>query len=282
MDSSVPDKYRYAFRIEYKGSHFHGWQSQQIEPTVQGVLEQHLKLILNPLFVKENFQNRIPIEGSGRTDTGVNAYGQAAHFEIPFQINTHQIVSGLNFFLRPYESSITWMGQVPQDFHARFSAKSRAYLYEILNTKYERRVQSSSAWHISKKLDLMAMREAATYLLGQHNFESFRDSQCQAKSPIRSIDIFDIQEHQGLIQCYIKAKSFLHHQIRIMMGTLVKVGQGKLLPNDIPKILEKQNRKYAGPTAPPEALIFLGPTYPEYYQIPALNNNWNVKNAFFV
>lgn len=273
------DIYRYALRIEYKGSHFHGWQIQQIGPTVQGILEHHLELILAPLFKNQAPQKSITIEGSGRTDTGVSAYGQVAHFEIPFQINTHKIISGLNFFLRTYESSITWMGQVPKDFHARFSAESRAYLYEILNTKYERRVQSSSAWHISKTLDLTAMRNASLHLLGQHNFESFRDSQCQAKNPIRSIDIFNIQEHAGLIQCYIKAKSFLHHQIRIMMGTLAQVGLGKLSPDEIPQILEKQNRKYAGPTAPPEALIFLGPTYPEYYQIPALNDNWNLQNG---
>ncbi|MBA4249707.1 MAG: tRNA pseudouridine(38-40) synthase TruA [Candidatus Puniceispirillum sp.] len=275
MNSFVPIKYRYAFRIEYKGEHFFGWQKQQIQPTVQEVLENHLKIILKPLAPTNWDDNRILIEGSGRTDTGVNAYGQMAHFDSPILFNTHKIISSLNFFLRPYESSITWMGRVASDFHARFSAVSRSYVYEILNTQYERRVQFSSAWHINKPLNLNAMKKAAMYLVGRHDFESFRDQQCQAKSAIRNIDAFDIKEHQGLIQCYVQSKSFLHHQIRIMVGTLTHVGLGKLSPEDIPVILEKKHRKFAGPTAPPGALIFLGPIYSDKYKIPPLNTNWS-------
>ena len=238
---------RYKFTLEYDGTPFIGWQRQAGQLSVQGVMEQALKTAL---------RHPMTIWGSGRTDTGVHAIAQVAHIETEEKLNTFRLFESLNALVRPYPISIKSIEEISDDFHARFSAKKRHYIYKIQNTPYPPSLNKGRVWWIRPKLDVKAMQQAANLILGKHDFSTFRASECQAKSPIKTLDSFDIIQEGELIICHVCAKSFLHHQVRNMVGTLELVGEGKWSLKKFNQAFTACDRKKGGPTAPAEGLYF--------------------------
>ncbi len=238
---------RYKFIIEYDGTPFIGWQRQTGQLSVQGVLEDALKTAL---------RHPITLWGSGRTDTGVHAIAQVAHIETEEKLNTYRLFESLNALVRPYPISIKSIEEATDDFHARFSAKKRHYIYKIQNTPYPPSINKGHVWWVRPKLDIQKMKKAANLMLGKHDFSTFRASECQAKSPIKTLDSFEIIQKEEIIECHVAAKSFLHHQVRNMVGTLELVGEGKWSQDKFKKAFEACDRTKGGPTAPPEGLYF--------------------------
>lgn len=196
--------------------------------------------------------NKIVVYGAGRTDAGVHALTQVAHFDIKEDMEDWKLREAMNARLRDMEAPVCVISveKVGQDFHARFSAKGRGYLYRILNRRAPAVLEKNRVWWVSVPLDVEKMREGAKYLLGHHDFSSFRAAACQAKSPIKTLDKLDIEVCGEEIRFIVEARSFLHHQVRNMVGTLKMVGDGHLQPDDVKRILEAKDRKAAGPTAP--------------------------------
>lgn len=249
---------RYKIIIEYDGSGYIGFQKQ---PTVKAKsVEEVLELALFKLT-----QKKIKIFVSGRTDAGVHALGQVIHFDLEKEFAPERILMGLNNYLRSEETSVICCSQVSAEFHARFSAKMRHYRYLLINRKAPLTLQKNRAWHVAKKLDISAMKAGADFLIGEHDFSSFRDSDCQASSPIRTMQKIVIEEKiggiAGEISIEFSAKSFLHHMVRNIVGTLVLVGLGKIQPEEIKKILQLRDRTKSGPNAPACGLYFLGVDY---------------------
>lgn len=257
---------RYKFTIEYDGGQYAGWQKQDDCTTVQGEL----------LYAAQELtgQKEIAIQGAGRTDSGVHATAQVAHIDIKKDMNTYNVMQGLNYHLfhrknvagklEPYMQNriaVTHVEKVDDEFHARFSATKRYYLYRIINRQARLGLDIGRAWQVSDDLDIDAMHKAAAHLVGHHDFSSFRDSLCQAKSPIKTMERLEIQIHGDDIYLHASARSFLHHQIRIITGTLVDVGKGRIKADDIPKILEAKKREAAGQTAPADGLYLTGVDY---------------------
>ena len=236
---------RYKIVIEYDGSDFCGWQRQQDALSVQEVLEDALFKFS---------QEKTEVQGSGRTDAGVHAYGQVAHFDIRKETTAFRVKEALNALVRPYPIGILDCEEVPEDFNARFSAKKRSYVYKILNRRTPAILDRKRAWHVLQPLDVEKMKEAASLMLGKHDFSTFRASECQAKSPVKTLDSFDIIRENEIIYCYVTARSFLHHQVRNMVGTLVLVGQGVWTVADFKRAFETCNRTKGGPTAPADGL----------------------------
>lgn len=247
---------RYKLTIEYEGSWFSGWQRQLGRPSVQGTIEQGIKTIFN---------KEVLVEGAGRTDAGVHALGQVAHVDLPHEVPVHRVCDGLNSYLRDRGIAILSAELVPDTFHARFSATGRVYEYHILNRRAPLVLRANQAWHVIGPLDVLKMQAAATHLLGTHDFTSFRATLCQALSPIKTLDELDITHREmpdgDLIIAQVASRSFLHHQVRIMMGTLKLVGEGRLSPEDIPLILTARDRRAGGPTAPPHGLYLKSVAY---------------------
>ncbi len=237
--------FRYKVTLEYDGTLFHGWQIQKGFCSIQGSLVEAVKSI---------FQNDVLVEGAGRTDKGVHATGQVAHFDLPKFISPHKIIDGLNHFLKNLGISILDAEIVDDNFHARFSAKSRIYIYKVLNRRSHSALEKNRVWHVIEKLDVNLMREGAKFLLGYHNFNSFRSSECQSKNPFRTLDRLEFDQFNQEITATIEAKSFLHNQVRIMMGTLKEVGAKKITPEFVLDILKAQNRTHAKATAPAHGL----------------------------
>ncbi len=235
---------RYRFILEYDGSQFFGWQRQPIEPTVQQTLEDQLVF-----FVK----HPVTIHGAGRTDTGVHATGQVAHADLNYPHSSYRLQVALNHFLIKKGLSVIACDEIAQDFHARYSATSREYQYDILN-RTAPGVWNAKVWHVARPLNAEAMHEAAQHIVGTYDFSSFRDSKCQSKSPIKTLSRFSIKRHGELITAQLKAPSFLHHQVRIMMGTLKAVGAGMISLDEFIKIRDEKDRTKAGATAPPDGL----------------------------
>ena len=256
MTYITPGYRRYRITIEYKGDQFYGWQRQKLTPTVQAEIEAALLTII---------RERVPIHGAGRTDAGVHAYAQVAHFDVPYELHCDHTMLGINYFLKGKGAVVTSLEPTLPDFHARFSALSRSYNYFILNRRPASVLQYEHAWHIMKPLNHELMHEAAQLLVGHHDFSAFRDSECQAQNPMRRLDVFDITREGDIIKAYLKSRAFLHHQVRIMMGTLKWVGDGRIKPAAVLDILASCKRKCAGQTAPSHALFFLGAEYPEKY-----------------
>jgi len=243
-------KTRYCLTIEYVGEGYYGWQRQPDLPTIQQEIEKAIK--------KFSGQN-VDVQSAGRTDAGVHAKAQIAHVDFdgfkkpmaPFEV-----IKAINAHLRPQPISIIHAEIVPDDFHARFSAKNKQYMYRILNRQAFPALEQNRIWHIKKKLDVQAMNEATQALLGQHDFSSFRDAQCQAKNPVRTLDSLIVTTHEydphggQEIRMTAQAQSFLHHMVRNIAGTLALVGEGKLTAEDMRNILEARDRTKAGPTAP--------------------------------
>lgn len=236
---------RYKFIIEYNGSTYHGWQYQENLPTIQGEIESAIFKIT---------QESIRLQVSGRTDAGVHALGQVAHADINKIIDPFRLTYGLNHFLTDKGISILSTEMCDATFHARFSTKARTYLYKIINRRAPLTVDMKLAYHVPLPLDVASMNEAAKYLIGHHDFTSFRASECQALSPTKTLEQAEFIKGGNLIEFHTRSKSFLHHQVRNMVGTLCLVGLGKWHPKDVQKALLARNRKAAGPTAPPDGL----------------------------
>tara|TARA_A100001011_G_C14175151_1_gene784311 strand:+ start:297 stop:1073 length:777 start_codon:yes stop_codon:yes gene_type:complete len=249
---------RYALKIEYDGTLFHGWQKQQNLDTVQGSIELALKR-LDP--------SSKGITGAGRTDAGVHATGQVAHLDLKKNWNPDQLKQALNFFLKPKLISIVAAAKVDMDFHARFSAVKRYYLYKIINRNAPLTLDINKSWQVRRVLDVEKMNQAAKCLVGTHDFTTFRSSSCQAKSPIKSIDKVKIDSVDSSIgkSIYFKfeARSFLHNQIRSIVGTLEKVGANRWPKNRVILALSAKNRNECGPVAPANGLYLTKIDYKE-------------------
>lgn len=232
--------------IEYEGTLFCGWQRQKSMPTIQKAIEDAFQDFLG---------EPVTVWGSGRTDAGVHARCQVAHVDISKTYNPFSIQGALNQRLRDIPITILSVEEVSSTFHARFSATSRAYEYCILNRRTPPAIDRTRAWWVIRPLCIESMREGAQYLLGHHDFTSFRDSQCQATSPLRTLDKLSIEKNHDLIIVEAKARSFLHHQVRNIVGTLKRVGEGVWAPEKVKEILEAKDRKAAGPTAPAHGLF---------------------------
>lgn len=249
--------YRYKIKVEYDGGRFYGWQRQS-HPltgeliTVQGVIEAALLKVTG---------HKILVEGAGRTDTGVHATGQVAHFDLSKPFSLSRIADALNFYIREAGVSILETEEVPPDFHARFSATSRTYEYHIINRRSPLALDKHRAWQVIPSLNLDRMREATQELLGHRDFSAFRAAECQGKTPFKTLTRFDIAEEKGKIIVTIQSRSFLHHQVRIMMGTLKLIGEGRWTKDDLIRIRDSGQRKWAGPTAPAHGLYLINVSY---------------------
>ena len=232
---------RFKIILEYDGTPFSGWQRQMGVSTVQGALEDALADFLRV---------PTPVWGSGRTDAGVHAKGQVAHIEISQSYTPSEIQGALNKRLQRVPISILSVEEAAPDFHARFSTTSRAYEYKIWNLRAPAALEKNRMWWVARALSVAPMAEAATFLLGHHDFTSFRDSKCQALSPIKTLDQLSVEKKGDIILIKAGARSFLHHQVRNMVGTLKRVGTGAWSPTKVKEILEACDRRQAGPTAP--------------------------------
>lgn len=236
---------RYKITIEYDGRPYAGWQRQADQPSVQEELEKAAaKLNGAP----------VTIQGAGRTDSGVHATGQVAHLDIQKDIPAEKVMDALNFHLKPNPIAILKSEAVDEDFHARFSAKERFYLYRISNRRAPLALDAGFAWKVGAALDAEAMHAAAQALVGHHDFTTFRDSQCQADSPMKTLNAISVTRLGEEVHVRCRALSFLHRQVRSMVGSLVEVGRGKENTLWVRKILEAADRSACGPVAPPDGL----------------------------
>ena len=236
---------RYKIKIEYDGRPFCGWQIQKDSLTVQDVLEQAASKL-------NGCETRVA--GSGRTDAGVHAKGQIAHVDLREEILERQVPDALNHHLRPHPVVVLSAQAVTMDFEARFDARRRYYLYLILNRRARLTIQRGLVWQFPEGLDSNLMARAAKCLLGKHDFTTFRDSECQAKSPIRTLEKVDVRQNGDQIEIRCSAPSFLHKQVRSMVGSLVEVGRGHRSREWLAEILEAKDRTLCGPVAPPDGL----------------------------
>ena len=236
---------RMLIRVEYDGTGLVGWQRQDNGLSVQGILEQAAeKLTTQPT----------PVQGSGRTDAGVHATGQAAHLDLPTHLTATDVMRGLNALLETRQVSVVSAQPVAATFNARFDAVQRSYLYRILARPTPSALRRNAVWHHRSKLDATAMHEAAETLIGRFDFSSFRAGGCQANSPIRTMNDLSVMQVDDEIHITARAKSFLYHQIRNITGSLVQVGLGKWDVSAFTRIRDAKDRAEAGPTAPPQGL----------------------------
>lgn len=245
---------RFKLTIEYDGTGLAGWQKQKDAVSVQSLLEAACEKLTG------TYQE---ITGAGRTDAGVHALAQVAHVDIVRDLDSYNIMHGINFHLQPLTSQIVVLAAEPvnDDFHARFSATARSYRYHIINRSARLALEQNRAWHIPEALDAKAMHEAAQTLLGQHDFTTFRSTMCQSKSPLKTLDKLDVVRAGEDIFIETKARSFLHNQVRNMVGSLRLIGNGKWSRQDLRKALEAKDRKMGGETAPPQGLSLVGVSY---------------------
>ena len=245
---------RYKLILEYDGTGLVGWQRQTNGLSVQEILETAV----------ERFCGRhLTVHGAGRTDAGVHALAQAAHVDLPKEAPSDVIRNALNQHAKPHAVSIVAVERVADNFDARRSARGRVYRYRILNRRAPASLERGRVWHVGPPLDVEAMREGAKLLLGKHDFTSFRDSECQAKTPVKTLDLLEVTRSGYEIQIEARARSFLHHQVRNMVGSLKLVGAGKWRAQRIGEALAARDRRAGGPTAPPEGLYLVEVIYPE-------------------
>ena len=237
---------RYKLIIEYDGTDFVGWQKQQNGLSVQELIEQAIQS-----FSAEE----VVIYGAGRTDAGVHATHQCAHFDLSKHYDPYKVQGAINHFLQPHPILIKEVTGVSEEFHARFSAKNRSYIYQILNRSSPSPLLRNLVWHIDKPLNIESMKLAAQLLIGKHDFSSFRSAHCQSKTAIKTINEVTItKDNDGLIKIFINAPSFLHNQVRITVASLVEVGLGKWTTSQFKQVLEAKDRTKAGQTAPAQGL----------------------------
>mgnify|MGYP001278731518 CR=1 FL=1 len=244
---------RILITIEYDGGPFHGWQRQVNGLTVQQVLEE----AAHQLTGQETL-----VQAAGRTDAGVHASGQAAHLDVPEKFDAERVMAALNALVGQQPVSVIAAREVAADFHARFSATGRRYLYRILPRRQPPALDLGRVWHHKTALDTDAMQCAADMLSGRHDFTSFRATHCQADSPVRTLDTLHIASAGAEVHIHAAARSFLHHQVRNMVGTLALVGAGKWQPEQVAEALAACDRSAAGPTAPPDGLYLAAVSYP--------------------
>jgi len=244
--------HRYKITIEYFGTNFVGWQKQENGLSVQEVIEDAIFA-----FTKQ----KVIVYAAGRTDAGVHARGQVGHFDLDEHIGVVRLMRALNHFIRPSKVVIILCEEVSTEFHARFSAKKRYYEYIILNRKACSVIDENRVWHLHQNLDLDLMQEAAKFFIGQHDFSSFRAKECQARSPVKTLEELEILIAGPYIKFRLSAQSFLHHMVRNIVGTLSMVGEGKFVPEDIKHILAAKDRAAAGVTAPACGLYFMKVDY---------------------
>lgn len=246
---------RWRLTLEYDGGPFVGWQRQTTGLAVQEVLE---------IAIDRFCGERVTVRAAGRTDSGVHARGQVVHVDLEKPTEAERVMGALNFHLRPHPVAVLAAAPVADDFDARFSAIQRRYRYRVLNRRAPPVLDRGRVWWVSRPLDRAAMRRAAADLLGTHDFTSLRAAECQAASPVKTIDaiaLVDAMDGEAL-DLHIAARSFLHHQVRNIIGTLVEIGQGRRPADAIPDILAARNRAAAGQTAPPDGLVFEEVRYP--------------------
>lgn len=254
-DDSSPPYQRWAVKVEYDGTGLVGWQKQREGVSVQALLENAATRMADGRLVTSIT--------AGRTDSGVHATGQVAHLDFPadMPLVPHRVRDGLSYYLKPHAVAILQAAPVAPDWSARFSATWRSYRYRILNRQTRPALAASQVWHIRSPLDLALMQEGANYLLGTHDFTSFRAVACQAHSPVRTLDVLRVEQHGEEVWVIAQARSFLHHQVRNMVGTLSLVGQKRWQPQRIAQALQACSRCAAGPTAPPDGLYLTGVGY---------------------
>lgn len=244
---------RWKILIEYDGTDFVGWQRQAEGHSVQSVLQEAIFKLSG---------EHVSLTAAGRTDSGVHALGQVAHFDLQKDYSAKAVRDAINIHVLPHEVSVLKAEPVSPDFHARFDAVKRYYRYTICNRRPPPRINRTFMWHCKHPLDIEAMQKAADVLVGEkRDFTSFRALVCQAKSPVRSIDSFEIKREGDLVHFDISAQSFLHHQVRNIVGTLQRIGDGAWPWEKMKEILEAKDRTVAGPTAPPTGLFFLKVDY---------------------
>ncbi len=243
---------RWKLTLEYDGGPFVGWQRQETGPSIQAALEDAVAALTG---------QPGSVYGAGRTDSGVHALHQVAHTDIERDFSAQQIRDALNYHLKPNPIAVLAAEPVAPDFHARFSATGRAYLYRILNRRARPTLDLGRVWHNHHRLDGDAMHQAAQLLVGRHDFTSFRSIQCQSDSALKTLDRLDVRRAGDEIHIDVAARSFLHNQVRILVGTLELVGRGKWRIADVAEALRACDRAAAGPTAPPEGLYLAAVTY---------------------
>ena len=243
---------RWKLIVEYDGGPFVGWQRQANGPSVQAALETA---------VYRFAQEQVVVQGAGRTDSGVHALGQVAHIDLAKAADADTVRDALNFHLKPDPVTVLSATSVDTEFHARFSATRRAYLYRILDRRPPPAVDAGRVWHVNHRLDADAMHAAAQELVGQHDFTSFRAKDCEADSPVKTLDRLDVRRSGPEIHINAVARSFLHHQVRNFAGTLKLVGEGKWRRDDVGEALAACDRAAAGPTAPAEGLYLVEVAY---------------------
>jgi tRNA pseudouridine38-40 synthase len=261
---------RYKLTIEYDGTGLVGWQRQTNGPSVQAAIEAALAAITGA---------EVPIRGAGRTDAGVHAIGQVAHAELARDWRPDVLRDAVNAHLKPSRIAIVAAEPVPSTFDARFSAVRRHYLYKIVNRRSPLTLEAGRAWLVKRKLDAEAMHEAAQLLVGRHDFSTFRDTECQAKSPVRTLERLDVARQGDIIEIYASARSFLHHQVRSMVGSLEHVGAGKWSHEDLKGALEARDRHRCGVVAPAAGLYFLSVDYPKFHGSDAASQGAEAANS---
>ncbi len=243
---------RFKFTLEYDGAAFVGWQRQDNGMSVQQALEEA---------VFKTCAETVTAHAAGRTDAGVHATGQVAHVDVEKAFTPDKLQAALNFHLKPWPVAILRSEIAPPEFHARFSATGRAYLYRIINRRPPLALEKGRAWLVNAPLDAAAMHDAAQVLVGKHDFSTFRASLCQAQSPVKTLTRLSVSRAGEEIDIIAEARSFLHHQVRNMVGTLRLAGEGKWSRHDVRAALEARDRTKGGPTAPPQGLYLTGVKY---------------------
>ncbi|APG48167.1 tRNA pseudouridine synthase A [Phaeobacter porticola] len=255
---NCPAMPRFALKVEYHGAPFAGWQRQKDQPSVQGAIEDALAR-LEP--------GPHTIAAAGRTDTGVHGLGQVAHCDMAKEWDPFRLSEALNFHLKPAPVAIVACARVEDDWHARFSAVERQYLFRILIRRAPATHDAGQVWQLGHDLDAEAMQEGANHLMGQHDFTTFRSSICQAASPLKTLDELRVERVQGFsgpeIHFHVRARSFLHNQVRSFVGTLERVGAGTWDPADVKTALDAQNRAACGPVCPGHGLYLARVGYPD-------------------
>ena len=244
---------RFALTIEFDGRPFMGWQRQSHGPSVQQALEEAVFAITG---------EAAAVQAAGRTDAGVHATAMRAHVDVARPITAFRLMEALNARVRPAPVAVLAAEEVPDDWHARFSCVGRHYRYSIVQRRAPLTFDRGLAWRVTTPLDIAAMREGAARLIGRHDFTTFRSVHCQADSPLRTLDRLDVTAEGADIDIFASARSFLHHQVRSMVGCLVLVGQGKWTPDDVAAALDARDRAALGHNAPPDGLYFIGADYP--------------------
>ena len=245
---------RWRLTIEFDGGPFMGWQRQDHGPSVQEALEQAVFRMTGELAT---------LHAAGRTDAGVHALAMTAHVDVVKHLTEHRLREGINALVRPAPVSVTAVEPVTDDWHARFSCVGRRYLYRILNRRAPAALYKGKVWHVPIELDAEAMAEGAQHLVGRHDFTTFRSVHCQSQSPVKTLDSLTVERIGEEIHIRAAARSFLHHQVRSMVGCLALVGRGRWTPEDVKSALEAKDRQELGLNAPPEGLYFVEAIYPD-------------------